>query len=68
MSTPSSTTEGKVLLPAVGNVGLWAVGQRYAGADGSYQSGSVWGRVSIMFKELFKSHSARESKDQVGPR
>lgn len=37
------TTNGEVLLPSTGTVGLWAVGQRYTGGQGSYQSGGVGG-------------------------
>jgi len=37
------TADGHVLLPATGHVGLWAIGQRYAGGRGSYQSGTVSG-------------------------
>jgi len=37
------TTDGMVILPAASTVGLWAVGQRFNGGQGSYQSGNVGG-------------------------
>lgn len=40
------TADGKVILPAAGTVGLWAVGQRFNGGQGSYQSGNVGGAPS----------------------
>jgi hypothetical protein len=37
------TTDGQVLLPAASTVLLWAVGQRFTGGQGGYQSGNVGG-------------------------
>lgn len=37
------TTDGRVQLPAAPTIRLWAVGQRYRGGEGAYQSGDVGG-------------------------
>lgn len=58
------TTDGQVLLPASGTVGLWAVGQRFTGGNGSYQSGIVSGVPSRPASLLSNGSSFSRSRPQ----
>ena len=43
VGTIVKTTDGHVFVPAASTVVLWAVGQRYSGGEGTYESGNVGG-------------------------
>ncbi len=57
VETVVKTTNGKVLVPAASTVRLWAVGPRYRGGEGAYESGNVGGVPSRPSNLLSKSGS-----------